>query len=352
MITMYEYTDPDYYSKVNEFDDDPYHDPPNEEDEEDELLTRVRKFKRRYRDYGEYCDAMEDYYEYGWRIVEKYGGKRRLNILFQLGKVKDYLPPKPKIRHNKKNRPYLVDGMPREYGKKPEQFCIGCKMPILPPPKKDECINIDFHMKPMKGMPSLEWLEIPEDDVMDMVNDELDVIRSFYNTNSVPLHYRMSKREQRKAALRKMYKENAREEGLEAKYKRYLQDKYRGITYEDKLDAQRTFFYKGVSVTAEERDQLDTLDAFERMGIHVNKKKLDKSARRVVRKAKDNADPLYKKKKKKGKKGKKGKKKKKDKQPSYLKKFASGKYHSFKEFEDEMLTLTDDIFNGMKRGRG
>ena len=87
---MYEYTNPEYYSKVNDYGDD-YH-KPEEEVKKNELELEVRKLKRRYRSFDEWCDAINAYNNYMENLISKYGGKKKFKLYYAIGLIKEYIP--------------------------------------------------------------------------------------------------------------------------------------------------------------------------------------------------------------------------------------------------------------------
>jgi hypothetical protein len=106
----YEYSDPGLSSRVNDFGDE-YHLPDDDEaNQEKSILKDVKRLKRRYRNFGEYCEAMRLYQNYCNDLIDKYGGKKRFRFALAIGMVKEYIPFKPEIRNDKRNKPYIKGG--------------------------------------------------------------------------------------------------------------------------------------------------------------------------------------------------------------------------------------------------
>lgn len=316
-IQEHTYTNPEYYSKVNDFGDE-YH--TEETDDRDELLMEVRKLKRKYRDFGEWCDAMSIYTEYCERLLEKYGGKKRFRALYQIGLVKEYVPFCPELRKIRKNRKYIKEGMPREAATTMNFHCNPDPFPI----PKD--VEVQFSFKVPKGQ-RVELNNIHEFNMTAKISNELSLIDEFYRGTAKPM--RMSKKQQRKRILHKMYKEDPdMDRSFTKRYKEYQEKKMLEEYVEDEEPANTVHYYKGISLTREQEEEIEVIDYLDSIGVQVNERHMSKSSRKIIRKRDFNTT---KKKKKKG---------KHKKRPSYMKKFASGEYKTFADFEKEMTELT------------
>lgn len=93
---------------VLDFNDD-YH---KNEDTNDELLSKVKGIRRRYKSIMAYNEAVSLVDSYTERLIEKYDGETNFIMLLRAGMVEDYIPPIPKIKDNKKMRALLSSGMP------------------------------------------------------------------------------------------------------------------------------------------------------------------------------------------------------------------------------------------------
>lgn len=328
LVKEFEYPNhPEFKSQVNDFGDD-YHD--EEKWEDTPLLNKVRALKRKYSDFGEWCRAKEIYTEYGQWLIDKYGGMKRLKFLFQIGMVKDYVPSFcPKLKHNKKNRKYIDDGMPLET---PCDYDFG--LPVIPTNWKiPKHVKLAFSFKPIKGMNPMKMDLNDSSDVANQISNEIDMINKFYTNRTKPI--KISKKDARKRMLREMY-HKPKKGSFTAKYKEYLHKKdFHEFDEEESPD--KLVFYKGISLTKEQMDEMQMLDYLESIGLHVGMKHLSKGSRKLIRKKKLKESGGYKD----------GKKKKHKKSNSYMKKFAEGEYHTFSEFEKDMLQLTGDQLRKM-----
>lgn len=77
----------------------------------DDLSAMISGLKRRYSDFFAYSEAMTIYNEYMERLVEKYGSLSIVKNAIKAGLMEDPVPPKPKLKNNKKNRQFLRAGI-------------------------------------------------------------------------------------------------------------------------------------------------------------------------------------------------------------------------------------------------
>ena len=315
---MYEYTNPEYYSKVNDYGDD-YH-KPEEEVKKNELELEVRKLKRRYRSFDEWCDAINAYNNYMENLISKYGGKKKFKLYYAIGLVKEYIPKyKPELRHTKNNRPYIKEGKPREQYKT-EAF-------MLPVPIEYKTFkpvrSIDIIKR--KGKSKIDQAIVDtyfkNRSMTERLTEELDIINNFYRNRDVKSVH-LSHKQQRKRMLRERYHHKKVAKSFSQRLADYEDKKARGIYVEDQEDPTRIVYYKDTSFTAEERDEIEFLDLMESVGIHM-KGRVSRKARKIIRRSKKSDK----------------KKNKKKKKSSFMKKFAEGKYSTFADFQQEMLSL-------------
>lgn len=334
----FKYTKSSYYSEVNDFEDS-YH---KEEDLDmaDELLIAVRKLKRKYRDFDEWCDAMWLYKEYCYRLIDAYGGKKRFRLWYQLGWVKEYIPLKPELRRIKRNRPYIKEGMYRQAPK-----CEATKVPPYILDTSKMYVNVKFRMKCKEDL-DIQDLGLKDMDTVSLISDELDMIDSFYmRKRTKPV--RLSHKKQRKQILAERYKEARKKDSHDCftyKYKQYVKKKLLGDYVEDRVDPTVMRYYKDISLTQAELDEIEVIDYLKSIGVSLKRKQLSKKATKIIRRQQFDTSRGKKKKGKKGKKHKKGNRKVRS---SYMKKFMNGKYHTFAQFEDEMLSLTESDLGGI-----
>lgn len=87
---------------VNEFDNDNYRERAVYEDSD--LSRRVKMLRRKYNNIYDYYDAMNVYREYKAYLTDKYGDWKIAKNGILDGVLPDFLPMKPKLKNNKKNR--------------------------------------------------------------------------------------------------------------------------------------------------------------------------------------------------------------------------------------------------------
>ena len=77
----------------------------------DELITMVKKLRRRYSNFFDWVDAMEIYYEYMDMLADKYGGKRVVKNAVKVDALPEPYPSKPKLKNTRKNKQYMRSGV-------------------------------------------------------------------------------------------------------------------------------------------------------------------------------------------------------------------------------------------------
>ena len=330
---MYEYTNPNYYSKVNDFGDN-YHKPDSDIDTSGfgkEFMRKLRSLKRKYRDFAEYVEAKEIYNQYAEYLVEKYGGRKQLKFYFQTGLMKEYVPFCPELRYIKKNKKYIkgtplveedtgliitehesldLDNMPAYYAKFFDNAKKGVGIGKLTEETMDEFVRSDLR---------------------EAINQDLELIDTYYKGRVKHASY-ISHKARRRAIMAERYKHNDQKPAKQ-RYKEYLQDKWNYRYEEEKYDPDLYVFYKDVSMTAEESRNLEVYDWLHKHGIRVKKSHLSKGARKVVRRT-TVFDGGKKKKKEKGK-----KKNKNFMKTKYMQDFRGHRYNTFEDFEKDMLKL-------------
>lgn len=91
----------------NEFDDDFY----EQSFASDKLTTDAKKLKRRYNDFFEWDKAMTVYDAYMEKMIEKYGSMKIIKNSIEYETMPDFIPAKPKLKNNSKNRSFLKLGI-------------------------------------------------------------------------------------------------------------------------------------------------------------------------------------------------------------------------------------------------
>jgi hypothetical protein len=112
-LTMVKEADDDLFPNFlfnplfNDFDDDYY----KKSMANDELITSVKKLRRRYTNFFDYMEALEIYNEYMDKLVEKYGGMKVIKNALKVDAMPDPVPAKPRLKDNRKNRQFLRSGI-------------------------------------------------------------------------------------------------------------------------------------------------------------------------------------------------------------------------------------------------
>ena len=324
---MYEYTNPDHLSQVNDFGDE-YHRPDSEVTGVDrELLTKIRSLKKRYRDFDEWCDAMTAYQEYSEYLLDKYGGKKRLKTLNQLGMVYDYIPFFPELRKIKRNRQYYKDGMSR-MDKTVVDFETGDFNETNPIPEYTE-VYFDIGDNKISKKDKREIA--PDESINEKIADTLAVIGDFYK-GRVKTTSSLSHRAQRRRILEKRYREG-KPMSQWKRYKKYQKEMWLEDYTEDRVDPDAYIFYKDTTLSVKDAQEVEIYQALRNIGIRPKRMRLGKGAFKVVRRS----DPknLFK--------GKKKKKKKGALKDKYVKQFTDNRYDTFSQFEQDVLSLTAKV---------
>ena len=319
MVYLYEYTNPEYYPKINDFGDD-YHKDESEltTSYDRELMNKLRSMKRKYRDFDEYCQAKRIYNDYGKWLIEKYGGKKRLKFFHQLGLVKEYIPFCPELRKIKKNRSYVKGGLPLIHDlemdlPKPEQY------------SSEVTVKIKFSEIEMKHKDIREMYF--KEDIRDSISSDLTLIGEFYK-HRAPRPTRLDHKSVRKQLLQERY-HNQDDIPFKKKIKKYNKRRYKLDFVETHIDPNAYTIYKDVSLNLTEVRKIETYEWLKGLGVRVSRKALGKAGRQVVRRSiKFN---------KKGKK----KKGKSIMRSKYMKDFKQKRYDSFKDFERDLLDVTE-----------
>lgn len=71
----------------------------------------IRGLRRKYSNFFDYIDAVRVYNRYMDKMVEKYGSIRIIKNCLMEDLMPDYIPPKPKLKMNRRNKEYLRCGI-------------------------------------------------------------------------------------------------------------------------------------------------------------------------------------------------------------------------------------------------
>lgn len=77
----------------------------------DELDESVRCLKRKYSNFFDFIDAIEIYNKFMDKLIEKYGSAKTIANGVEEGWLDEYVPPKPKLKNNRRNREFLNAGI-------------------------------------------------------------------------------------------------------------------------------------------------------------------------------------------------------------------------------------------------
>ena len=99
---------PDWLFKpaFNNFDDDYY----ERSFAESKLQLKVKKIRRKYNDFFQWQEAIGIYNEYMQEMVNKWGSMSIIENSLENETMPDFIPTKPKLKNNKKNREFIRTG--------------------------------------------------------------------------------------------------------------------------------------------------------------------------------------------------------------------------------------------------
>lgn len=318
---MHVYKNPDYYPKINVFEGDDYLKEDTEVvDFSDDLMDKIRRLKRRYRNYLEWTDAMEAYQEYTLGLIEKYGGKKKFEFTYLTGRVKEFIPPCPELRETKENRMYIHEGaVPVEVPEDTRQYSEH-----MWEPKGVDYWDVDISFKRSMEVP-YEVSQGLSKNHFD-VSQELDIISRYFNERraAVTKHRKLTKKQLKRERRRALKRQYTRDITMTDRMKAYYDAKFES-EYDKKRtsDPNKAILYKGIMVSPEQAEELEVDAVLRNYGIFLDRKSFSKATGKVIRRVKKNE--------------KKGKKKKK-KMNRFMENF-SEEYNTFEAFEKEMQSL-------------
>lgn len=100
---------PDYLFNpmTNDFDEDYY----AKGVSNDPLIMKAKSIRRKYSNYFDYIDAINLYNEYIDLLIDKYGSWSLIKNSYKVGMLDEILPPKPRLKRNRKNKEYMRAGI-------------------------------------------------------------------------------------------------------------------------------------------------------------------------------------------------------------------------------------------------
>lgn len=329
---MFEYSNKEFEPKIQDFGDD-YHQPIEFEErlrKDRSLLGRVKKLKRRYRNYFEYLNAMEVYSEYVDFLIDKYGGVKEFERSYLLGDMEDYLPYKPELRMTRVNKQLIKLGVRNDnkIWTEPEPVDIGEYVDV----DNNTNILIDFKTMKEKTANLLDVNQIPSSqDIL----AELSMFDSYHRATHIKKKdIRKFKKERLKMKYAKM---NIEDESVSSKMDEYEEMKERIEFGEDPVAENDNLIiqHKGLSLRADSVDEIIVYESLKDIGLEVKAENiLSKRAFKVVRRN-SRRDK------------KKNKVKKKFKKSMDALDFTGRGYDSYSDLERELSQLNGiDILNG------
>ena len=90
----------------NDFDDDYY----EESFAETVIQLQAKRIRRKYNDFFQWQKAMETYNAYMQEMVNKWGSLSIIENSVEAETMPDFIPPKPMLKNNKRNREFLKTG--------------------------------------------------------------------------------------------------------------------------------------------------------------------------------------------------------------------------------------------------
>lgn len=90
----------------NDFGDNYYQQSKSEND-----AKEIRGLRRKYSNFFDYIDAIRIYNRYMDKMIEKYGGIKIIKNCIKEDLISDYIPPKPKLKMNRRNKEFLRCGI-------------------------------------------------------------------------------------------------------------------------------------------------------------------------------------------------------------------------------------------------
>ena len=326
------YTDYDFEPIANVFEGDDYH-LPDSETFDPSYMGRVKKIRRRYRNYFDYQDAVDLYNDYMKNLVQRYGGKKRFQIQYLIGNVHEYIPNFPECRKNKRNKWIKKNRLSREdlEPKTPDLSCLD-----MTPIPREHC-NVKIAINNNSDVPD----ELPRsrdvtDSMVSRITSELDIIDQYYHEQRLKIEKMKGSRKKKERLKSVLNRKALRMSGYYrcltdriAEYDKAKKDKFFGIEHASGDMVQ----YKGTMFTMAEADEHATLDKLKECGVvfsHLSKRQM-----KIIRPADDKKSM----KKKRKKLEKKYKKNRKD-EEKFMLDLSNGEYGDFNSFANEMGELT------------
>lgn len=310
--------------KIRDFGDE-YHLPDVEDLVSDDIMTRVKKIRRRYQNWYDYTDACQLYDQYMEDLFDKYGGKNGFKIAFLLGKVREYIPNYPELRKNKKNRVLAKVRASRPLEVEPSEFE---KTPI------EEIMKIETPKVSVKlnGSKKVDEIFYSRSRAacnfnVEQIATDLDMLQSYYQRRKERIERMKGKKKKKNKLIqvinRKQMKIASNYRSLEDMIR--LDEKRRVDKFMNKTSyaANSLYDYKGRMISSAKIEVAQTMDQLKSIGVKFNN--ISKKQTKLIKKKKLSKKEM-----------KKNKKQERD----FINKFCNDEYEDFRQFEDEMMNLT------------
>ena len=332
-VVEYTYSKPEYYSEVNNFDDD-YHEDDKVYETDDsvmnDLIAKLLNHKRRYTNFSEWCVAKEEYIEYVERLVAKYGGKKRFKFLVSIGMIDDYIPFCPILKRSKQSKMY-IQSKNLTYIPVFKQ-AAGLVDHIVIDKGVLSKLNVDIEVIVTKESFDIKKF-IGAERIEKNINHDVDLIDKYY-ADRVSVVTSRTKRQQRVLVRKEILNpKNDKGKSFAKLMKNYDYNLNHGLYIEDIEEDVKRIKYRDVSLTMEEVEQIDIMDSLRDIGVHLNKDIVGKKCIRLV-KRRDEAVKGKRPKKKKDKKRKRGKE---------VREFVDKEYNSMEMFSQDLSKLSANI---------
>lgn len=322
---MYTYTNPDYEPQIHDFGDD-YHKPDSEEElAGSSLMVKVKKIRRRYRDWFDYSDACILYDQYMESVIAKYGGKKAFKLALLLGQVNDYFPNYPELKKTRKNRFYAKNNIAR---------MIETKTPFSEDDHSENIIDALIIKSPkvsIKFSDSEKMVDLSDShnggynqDQIATITNEIGMLQGYF-IDKVERINRVKNKKRKRHLKRALNRQSMRMalnyRSLSDMEKIYDQEHYNKFMGLDP-NGDTYINYKGAMYTASQCEQLLIHDQLKAIGVRINK--INRRRLKVVR----------------SKKNKKHKKHKRNVEDKWVKDFTGDEYDDWVDFQDDMMNMT------------
>lgn len=334
---MYEYTNKEYEPQIEDYDDN-YHIPIEVEEQElnsSTLLSKVKKLKRRYRNYYEYIKAMDIYREYYMFLIDKYGSMEDLEKAYMFGTMDDFIPYLPELRMTKRNKMLKATGATDMFEMK--------EVPLHDESEMSRWLGDDIDIRNVDvefTWASKETEKIFEEErsnitsvSCDEIVEQLGIMNRLYQSRKKGSTKKKSILAYKTDMMRAKYKSLKNDDGDDgygetlSSWLQELEEMEDRMTFgENPISGTENdiMIYKDINITSKEIDEIEVVKMMRELGITVDSSKVSKKSYKIIR-GNDKREK---------------KKKKKDKKFKKMTEDVTGKaYDSYAELERELSQL-------------